>query len=143
MKRLFMTILVGCATISPAVQASSSNEDKKPAAAQATKAGEVVPAAEAHKHIDKKVTVEMTVKSAKNVESRKVFFLDSEEDYKAPANVALVIPYAAAEDFKKAGIDDVIAHYMNKKIRVTGTLIHQSEQTRLIVTDVKQIEAVK
>lgn len=112
-------------------------------AIQEAKKADVIPADKAREHLDKSITTELTVKSAKDAATSKVVYLDSEEDYKAENNLALVIPYAAVEDFKKAGIDDVIKHFMGKKIRVTGKVVRQSDQTRIIVTDVKQIELVK
>lgn len=134
---LIFALILGFTSAMAATQAADS--DKKAASV----AAEVIPADKARDHIDKTVTVELTVKSAKNVENREVYYLDSEEDYKAEANLALVISYEAAKDFKKAGVDDVIEYYMNKKIRVTGKVIHQSEQTRMIINHANQVELVK
>src|SRR6478735_5107978 len=61
----------------------------------------VRPSREARNHID-----EMVVRLSKNAEPRKVYYLDSEEDYRDEKNLALVIAYENAEKFKKAGIDD-------------------------------------
>ena len=113
------------------------------AAAQEAKKADVVDAAKARDHIDKTITAELTVKSAKDANTSKVVYLDSEEDYKADNNLAIVIPYATVDEYKKTGVEDVIKHYMGKKIRVTGKVIRQSDQTRIIVTELKQIELVK
>lgn len=131
---LALAVFVSC-EVATSVMASSVNQEAKKA--------EVIPAEKARDHLDKSITTELTVKSAKDANTSKVVYLDSEEDYKSEKNLALVIPYATVEDFKKAGIDDVIKHFMGKKIRVTGKVIRQSDQTRIIVTEMKQIEMVK
>jgi hypothetical protein len=122
---------------------SMANFGGNVAAAQEVKKVDVIDASKARDHIDKLITTELTVKSAKDANTSKVVYLDSEEDYKAENNLAIVIPYATVEEYKKTGVEDVIKYYMGKKIRVTGKVIRQSEQTRIIVTELKQIELVK
>ncbi len=122
---------------------SMANFGGNVAAAQEVKKVDVIDASKARDHIDKLITTELTVKSAKDANTSKVVYLDSEEDYKAENNLAIVIPYATVEEYKKTGVKDVIKYYMGKKIRVTGKVIRQSEQTRIIVTELKQIELVK
>ncbi|MDX2038241.1 MAG: hypothetical protein SFX72_16450 [Isosphaeraceae bacterium] len=107
------------------------------------KAAAVIPAAEAKDHLDESLTVEMVVKSVKNEERVKVFFLDSEEDYKDEKNVAVLIAYEFGPKFKELGIDDPCEHYKGKKIRVTGKIVKEGKQTRMRVTDPKQISVVE
>ncbi len=111
-------------------------DDPKPTA-------KVVPAAEAKAHLNQECTVEMTVRLSKNAEKHKEFYLDSEADFHDPKNVAIVISYDHLAAFTKAGVDDPSKHYLDKKIRVTGTLKKEGEQVRIRVTDPKQIEVVK
>jgi hypothetical protein len=122
---------------------SMANFGGNVAAAKEVKKVDVIDASKARDHIDKLITTELTVKSAKDANKSKVVYLDSEEDYKAENNLAIVIPYATVEEYKKTGVEDVIKYYMGKKIRVTGKVIRQSDQTRIIVTEIKQIELVK
>lgn len=122
---------------------SMANFGGNVAAAKEVKKVDVIDASKARDHIDKLITTELTVKSAKDANTSKVVYLDSEEDYKAENNLAIVIPYATVEEYKKTGVEDVIKYYMGKKIRVTGKVIRQSDQTRIIVTEIKQIELVK
>ena len=96
----------------------------------------------ARDHIDKTITVELTVKASKNAEKQTRYYLDSEADYKADNNLAVVITYESAADFEKAGIKDIIAHYSEKTIHVTGKVIRESDQTRIYVTEAKQIKLV-
>jgi hypothetical protein len=54
--------------------------------------------------IDKKVTVEMVVKSTGK--SRGVFFLNSEKDYRSESNFTAFINATGAKRFHEAKIDD-------------------------------------
>jgi hypothetical protein len=112
------------------------------AAAGDDKPAKVVPAAEAREHIDKMCTVEMTVRSSKNAAPRREYYLDSEEDFHDEKNFAVVISYDHAEAFQKAGVADPAEHYKGKKLRVTGKVIHENDQTRMRVEDPKQIVVV-
>jgi hypothetical protein len=102
----------------------------------------VRPASEARDHIDQKGTYEFVVRTTKNADKRKVYYLDSEEDFRDEKNLALVIAYEDAEKFKKAGVDDPSVYYKGKTIRVTGNVIHESDQVRIHVTEPSQIELV-
>lgn len=108
--------------------------------APAAQKAEIIPADKARDHVDKTITTEFTVKSYKNADSSKRYYLDSEADYKAENNLAVIITYDSAAAFEKAGIKDVIAHFADKKVRVTGKVIRESDQTRIYVTEPKQIE---
>ena len=102
----------------------------------------VIPAAEAKAHLGERCTVELTVKLAVHVPDR-AYYLDSDADYQAPKNVAIVIAEPDVEAFRKAGIADPTVYYKGKTIRVTGLLIFQSEQVRIRVDDPKQIAVVE
>lgn len=107
------------------------------------KPADVIQASKASDHIDMTITVELTVKSSKNADKQMRYYLDSEVDYKADQNLALVITYDSAKDFEKAGIKDIIAHFSDKTIRATGKVIRESDQTRIYITEAKQIQMVK
>jgi hypothetical protein len=102
----------------------------------------VIAAPEARNHIDEHCTVEMTVRASKDAATRKEYYLDSEEDYHDEKNFAVVISYDHADLFKKAGIDDPAEYYMGKKLRVTGKVIKESDQTRIRVEKPDQIKIV-
>ncbi|WP_422925081.1 hypothetical protein [Singulisphaera sp. PoT] len=103
----------------------------------------VRPAAEAKDHLDEEGTYELVVRTTKNAEPRKVYYLDSEEDFHDEKNLAIVITYADAEKFEKLGIKDPSTHYKGKTIRVKGKVINESSQTRIHVTEPSQIEVVE
>ncbi len=103
----------------------------------------VIPATEAKSHVGKQATVEMTIRASKNAAPRRTYYLDSEEDFHNVDNVAVIISYDHAEAFQKAGIDDPAEHYRGKKLRVTGKIIAEDDQTRIHVTDPRQITIVE
>jgi hypothetical protein len=102
----------------------------------------VVTASDAKNHIDKRCTVEMTVRSSKNAAPRREYYLDSEEDFHDENNFAVVISYDHAEAFQKVGINDPAEYYKGKKLRVTGTVIHENDQTRMRVETPDKIKVM-
>jgi DNA/RNA endonuclease YhcR with UshA esterase domain len=111
-----------------------------PCLADAAGSKPVTPA-EAAKLVDKKVTVEMEVKSTGK--SRGVFFLNSEDDYRSGKNFAAFINKEGTQKFKDAGIDDPAAHFKGKTIRVTGTVKLYREKPEIVIEDPKQVEVVE
>jgi hypothetical protein len=133
--RAVLGIVCGvAATVSPK-RAAWSQEGRK--------APPVIASAEAHRHVGQECTVEMTVRASKNSAHRKVYFLDSEEDFHDEKNVAILIRHELAPAFRERGIDDPSVYYRGKVIRVTGKLIHESDQVRIRVSDPAQIEVMK
>jgi hypothetical protein len=103
-----------------------------------------LPPSEAIKKVNEKVTVEMVVRSSKNaLEKHKEIYLDSEEDFRDPKNLAVVINADGAAKFKEAGVEDPAAHFKGKTIRVTGTVVLQDKRPRIGVDDPKQIALVE
>jgi DNA/RNA endonuclease YhcR with UshA esterase domain len=124
-RRLFvLAALAGCAALALAA-------DDKP-----------LGPAEARKKVGKKVTVEMTVKAAKDrLEKRGEIYLDSEEDFKDEKNFAVVITKKGAASLREAGIADPAAHFKGKKIRATGKVKEVSDVPRVEIDDARQITA--
>jgi hypothetical protein len=99
---------------------------------------------EARKKVGASVTVEMTVRAAKDrLEKRGEIYLDSEEDFKDEKNFAVVITKAGAAKLKEAGIDDPAEHFRGKTIRATGTVKEVEKVPRIEVDDAKQIQVVE
>jgi hypothetical protein len=105
------------------------------------KATKPVTPAEAAKMVDKKVTVEMEVKSAGK--GRGVFFLNSEEDYRSDRNFTGFINQDGAKKFQEAKIDDPSAHFKGKTVRITGTVKLYREKPEIVIEDPKQVEIVR
>jgi DNA/RNA endonuclease YhcR with UshA esterase domain len=96
--------------------------------------------ADARKKVGQKVTVEMTVKTAKDrLEKRGEIYLDAEEDFRDAKNFAVVITKSGAASLKKAGIDNPAEHFQGKKIRATGTVKEVDKVPRIEIDDAKHI----
>jgi DNA/RNA endonuclease YhcR with UshA esterase domain len=99
---------------------------------------------EARKKVGKKVTVEMTVKSAKDrLAKRGEIYLDSEEDFKDEKNFAVIITRAGAASLKKAGIADPARHFKGRKIRATGTVKEVEKVPRIEIDSADQIRRIE
>jgi DNA/RNA endonuclease YhcR with UshA esterase domain len=96
---------------------------------------------EARKAIGKTISVEMTVKAAKDrLEKRGEIYLDSEENFKDEKNFAVVINKDGAADLKKHGIDDPAAHFKGKAIVATGEVKEVDGVPRIEISEAKQIK---
>ena len=99
---------------------------------------------EAILRVNEKVKVEMRVKATKNrLQKRKEIYIDSEEDFRAPKNLGIVVNELGAARFREIGIEDPADHFKGKAIRVTGILTKEKNRARVIVEDPKQIQIVE
>src|SRR6516164_942718 len=99
-------------------------------------------APDARTRINEWVTVEMTVKAAKNCQRCSLMFLDSEEDHHDPKNFAVAVTDSGKARFREAQIADPAGHFKGKTIRVTGMVIVKDSQPQIEVDDPGQIEVV-
>ena len=98
---------------------------------------------EARKKVGEKVTVEMTLRAAKDrLPKRGEIYLDAETDFRDEKNFAVVITRAGAASLKQAGIDSPADRYKNKRIRATGTVKEVDKVPRIEIDDAKQIRVV-
>jgi DNA/RNA endonuclease YhcR with UshA esterase domain len=97
---------------------------------------------EAANRINEQVTVEMTVRAAKNCPHCSQIFLDSEEDHHDPNNLAVAVTETGAARFKGVRIDNPARHFQGKVIRVTGVVTVKDNQPQIEVDDPRQIEVV-
>ena len=95
---------------------------------------------EAVSRINEQVTVEMTVRAAKNCPHCSQIFLDSEEDHHDPNNLAVAVTETGAARFKGARVDDPALHFKGKTIRVTGVVTLKDNRPQIEVDDPGQIE---
>jgi hypothetical protein len=95
---------------------------------------------QARRKVGEKITVEMTVRAAKDrLEKRGEIYLDSEPDFRDEKNFAVVITKKGAASLKTAGIDNPADHFMDKKIRATGIVKEVDSVPRIEIDDAKQI----
>jgi hypothetical protein len=98
---------------------------------------------EGRKKVGEKITVEMTVRAAKDrLEVRGEIYLDSEPDFRDEKNFAVVITKPGAASLKAAGIDDPAEHFKDKKIRATGKVKEVDQVPRIEIDDARQIKVV-
>ena len=112
----------------------------------ATRADEAkpLPPVEARKQVGKTITVEMTVRGAKDrLEKRGEIYLDAEPDFKDEKNFAVVITRAGAASLKEKGIDDPAAHFKDRKIRASGTVKEVDNIPRVEIDDARHIKIVE
>src|SRR5262249_42205969 len=102
-----------------------------------------LPPVEARKKIGEKITVEMTVHSAKDrLDKRGESYLDAETNFRDPKNFAVVITKTGAASLKKAGVTNPAEHYKDKKIRATGTVKEVDKVPRIEIDDAQQLRLV-
>ncbi|HKB02446.1 MAG TPA: hypothetical protein VKD90_09510 [Gemmataceae bacterium] len=130
MRAVLLTIAVVGAIVAPPAGA----EEPKP-----------VSAAVAIKRVGQaEVVVEMVVKKAKDrLDKRGVIYLDSEDDFKDPNNLGVVLSAGAAAKLKAKGIADPAAHFLGKTVRVRGCVMKFEERPYLPVLDPAQLEIVE
>lgn len=95
---------------------------------------------EAAKKIDQQVIVELEIKSASV--NKGVAFLNSLVDHKDPKNFTIFVPRDVVEKFKEAKVDDVAKNFLNKKVRVTGTVSNFKEKLQIKIAAIDQIKIV-
>ena len=100
-------------------------------------------APEARTRINEQVTVEMSVKAAKNCQRCSLMFLDSEEDHHDPKNFAVAVTENGRGKYKEAKIHDPAGHFKGKTVRVTGVVTVKDKQPQIEVDDPSQIAAVE
>jgi hypothetical protein len=99
---------------------------------------------QARKKIGAQITVEMTVRAAKDrLSKRGEIYLDAETDFRDEKNFAVVITKAGAESLKKAGIESPADHFEDKKIQATGTVKEVDKVPRIEIDEAKNIRLIQ
>jgi hypothetical protein len=96
--------------------------------------------AEAANYLGRRCTVEMVVRSVGFGKTTSAVFLNSEPNWQDPKNFAAYIPTPAR--FKEAKVTNFEAHFLNRKIRVTGAVVRYNERLEIVVNDPSAIEMV-
>src|SRR5262245_12680442 len=100
---------------------------------------QIIKPADAKTHLNELVTVEMLVESTGKPKSGKMVFLNSNKDFKAENNFAIVIRGKALDEFAKEKIEDVPAHFKGKTIRVTGKVELFEFKPQIAIEEAKMI----
>lgn len=96
--------------------------------------------AEAAQKINSKVTVQLEVKSTGGVSNN---YLNSQADYKDPANFTILISKLVLPKFAAAGIEKPLEYYKGKTIQVTGTVQLFEQKPQIRVADPLDIKVVE
>jgi DNA/RNA endonuclease YhcR with UshA esterase domain len=102
--------------------------------------GPLVTPAQAARLVDKRVTLQMEVKSTGGTLN---CYLNSTANFQDAANVAVFIPEDALEKFKQARIDKSKDFYKGKMVQVAGTVTKFKERLQIRVDDPAQIKVVE
>jgi hypothetical protein len=86
--------------------------------------------------------VEMTVRSARQLDDKETCFLNSAKNHRDEGNFTAVIFRAGFARFREAGIDRPAEHFLDKEIRVRGVVSLRDERPQIVVEDPAQIEIV-
>ncbi|HLN31658.1 MAG TPA: hypothetical protein VK395_28210 [Gemmataceae bacterium] len=98
---------------------------------------------EARTKVDKKITVEMTVRAAKDrLSKRGEIYLDAELDFRDEKNFAVVITKDGAASLQRAGINSPAEHFNQKKIRAKGVVKVVDKVPRIEIQEAGQIRIV-
>ncbi|MEQ1827579.1 MAG: hypothetical protein ABL921_16590 [Pirellula sp.] len=87
------------------------------------------------------IVVELTVRGAKNrLEKRGLIYLDSEVNFADPKNLGIALSARVAEQLKSKGIEKPEEFFVDRKIKVTGTIMRFEERPYLPVLDISQLK---
>ena len=99
--------------------------------------------ADVEKHIYKRCTVEMTVRSSRMLRNQELCFLNSKKNFRDEGNFVVVLRSSAIDDLEEKKIDDPARHFLNKKVRVTGRVELYEMKPQIVVEKLDQIKIVK
>jgi hypothetical protein len=97
----------------------------------------------ARDHIGERCVVQMRVRSSRLVSQGRRLVLNSEEDYKSPANCAVWMDLATAEAFRGKGILVPERDFKGRTIRISGRIKPGKEGPEIEVEDANQITVVE
>lgn len=97
---------------------------------------------DAAKHVGEWCVVTMKVSSSRMMADAGRCYLNSHKDHRDRDNFTAVIFKQGLEKFAKADVDDPAKHFLDKTVRVTGTIELYKEKPQIKVELVDQIELV-
>ncbi len=102
-----------------------------------------ISAADAADHVGEECTVELTVRAARSLADKDMCFLNSSRNRRDDGNFTVVIFKAGLARFKDAGIENPALHFLDRTIRVRGTVAEFKGSAQIVVDDPAQIELVE
>jgi hypothetical protein len=102
-----------------------------------------IDASEAADHVGEECVVEMVVEAGRLLEDKNMCFLNTRKDRRAADNFTVVIFRRGLERFREADIEDPASHFLDRTIRVRGTVAEHKGQPQIVVEDPEQVELVE
>ncbi len=132
------------ASVKPVPLSTATGTKPNAPASAPVAAGPVVPLTEIAKHLNGRCTVEFEVGSS-NVQpsTPPIGFLNSEADYRSDRNFTVVVFDDGLKKFQADGVADFAAHFLHKRVRVSGQVTERKGRYQIAVTDPRQIETLK
>lgn len=93
--------------------------------------------------LNQEVQVQMKVRSSKLRTDRDEVDLNSQTNFRDPANLTVAIDGQVAAWYSYQGIHDLPKFFFGKTIVVSGVVEQFTDQTRILVVDPAQIQIVK
>jgi len=109
---------------------------------EAAVAADVVQADAAGAHVGQEVCVEMVVLAARALPDKDMCFLNSRRDHRDAETFTVVIFKRGLERLREAGIENPAMHFLDRTIRVRGTVETHRDKPQIVVEDPAQIELV-
>ncbi|HEX3871251.1 MAG TPA: hypothetical protein VHV77_12485 [Pirellulales bacterium] len=103
----------------------------------------IIQASEAREYLNKKCIVEMTVVSASKLGKNGPCFLNSAKDGRHKDTFYAIMFGNALAAYREMDVENPAEHFLNKTIRVTGTVVAYKEQVQIRVDDPDQIAIVE
>ncbi|MFM9026076.1 MAG: hypothetical protein ACKON7_12190 [Planctomycetaceae bacterium] len=102
-----------------------------------------IDASEAADHVGEECVVEMVVEAGRLLDDKHMCFLNTRKDRRAADNFTVVIFRRGLERFREADIEDPASHFLDRTIRVRGTVAEHKGQPQIVVEDPEQVELVE
>jgi len=97
---------------------------------------------DAAQHVGKRVIVEFQVKYVGKASTAERYFLNSLRDYRDQSNFTVTFTDKVLNQLKANGVTNVVQHFENKSVRVTGSISAYMGRSQIELEDLSQIEIV-
>jgi hypothetical protein len=109
---------------------------------QEPEATPVIKPADAAKHVNKTVIVEMEVEGSSFLKDKELCFLNSMKDHRSEDNFSVVLRKEGLKVFKENKIDDPAKHFLKKKIQIEGKVELFNKKPQIIVEKFESLKVV-
>lgn len=87
------------------------------------------------------IVVALTVQATKDRRDRRgALFLDSEADFQSPQNLGVALSVKVCDELQQRGIENPAEFFLNKSLRVTGSIMRFEERPYLPVLSIQQLK---